>query len=63
MDFKCGNITKYLILEGLDVVGQTTLLVDVKVPSPSQLTNGVWLGCGIINIFNLVMTLTEIRFF
>ena len=30
-DIKRGNITHYLILEGMDAIGQVTLLVDGKI--------------------------------
>jgi hypothetical protein len=30
-DIKRGNITQYLILEGLDSIGQVTLLEDTKI--------------------------------
>jgi len=36
---------QYLIFEGLDAIGQMTLLTDAKVSSlRAQPTNGVWLG-------------------
>ena len=38
------NITHYLIFEGLDVVGEATLLTDADVSSMTQPTNVVGLG-------------------
>ena len=43
IDIKRGNITHYLILEGLDAIGQTTLLVDMKISSLVKPLNVVWL--------------------
>jgi hypothetical protein len=37
------NITQYLVFEGIDVVGQATLLVDEKIASLTEPSNGVWL--------------------
>ena len=42
-NFKWGNITLYLIFEGLDVIGHATLLTDVNVSLFAQPTDGVWL--------------------
>jgi hypothetical protein len=44
VNFEWGNITQYLIFEGLDVLGQATLLVEAMVSSLAQPSNGVWLG-------------------
>ena len=43
-NFKWGNITNYLIFEGLDIVGEAALLTDVDVSSMAQPTNAVGLG-------------------
>jgi hypothetical protein len=40
---KRGNITHYLILEGLDAIGQATLLADTKILSLVKLPDVVWL--------------------
>jgi hypothetical protein len=42
-DIKRGNITHYLILEGLDAIGQATLLADTKILSLVKPPNVVWL--------------------
>ena len=42
--FKWGNITHYLIFEGLDAIGEAALLIDVDLSSMAQLTNAVGLG-------------------
>jgi hypothetical protein len=39
--FKGGNITQYLILEGLDAVGKTKLLADPEVSSLVETPYGV----------------------
>jgi hypothetical protein len=45
-NFKGGNITQYLIFEGLDVIGQATLLADEKIAplavSSDRLSLLVW---------------------
>jgi hypothetical protein len=41
--FKGSDIKKYLILEGLDVVGQEALLSEVKISSLAEPSDGVWL--------------------
>jgi hypothetical protein len=41
--FKGGNIKKYLIFEGIDVVGQVKLLVDVDISPLEETPDGVWL--------------------
>ena len=43
-NFKWGNITHYLIFEGLNVVIEATFLTDVYVSSMAQPTNVVGLG-------------------
>jgi hypothetical protein len=42
-DIKRGNITHYLILEGLDAIGQATLLADMKISSLVKPPDVVWL--------------------
>ena len=42
-NFNERNITQYLVFEGIDVVGQATLLVDAKIASLEEPSNGVWL--------------------
>jgi hypothetical protein len=42
-DIKRGNITHYFILEGLDVIGQTTLLSDIEISSLVKPPDVVWL--------------------
>jgi hypothetical protein len=42
-NFKGSEITQYLIFEGLDVIGQATLLDDSKIASLEKPTDGVWL--------------------
>jgi hypothetical protein len=42
-NFNERNITQYLVFEGIDVVGQATLLVDAKIASLAEPSNGVWL--------------------
>jgi hypothetical protein len=42
-DIQWGNITQYLILEGLDVVGHATLLADMKISSLAKPPDVVWL--------------------
>jgi hypothetical protein len=32
-DIKRGNITHYLILEGMDAIGQATLMADIEISS------------------------------
>jgi hypothetical protein len=60
---KRGNITHYLILEGMDAIGHTTLLVDMKISSMVKLPNVYGFGCGVVENPNCLMTLTEMRFF
>jgi hypothetical protein len=47
-DIKKRNITHYLILEGMDAIGQATLLADVKISSLVKPHDVVWLQvwCG-----------------
>jgi hypothetical protein len=40
---KRGNITYYLILEGMDAIGQATLLDDKKISSLVKPPNVVWM--------------------
>jgi hypothetical protein len=40
---KRGNITHYRILEGLDAIGQTTLLADMKISSLVKPPDVVWM--------------------
>jgi hypothetical protein len=40
---KRGNITHYLILEELDAIGQTAMLVDTEISSLVNPTDVVWL--------------------
>jgi hypothetical protein len=42
-DIKRGNITHYLILEGLDAIGQATLLADMEISSMVKPPDVVWL--------------------
>jgi hypothetical protein len=42
-DIKRGNITHYLILEGLDSIGHATLLVDTEILSLVKPPDVVWL--------------------
>jgi hypothetical protein len=42
-DIKRGSITHYLIFEGLDVMGQATLLADTKISSLVKPLDVVWL--------------------
>jgi hypothetical protein len=42
-NFEWSNITQYLIYEGLDFIRQSTLLVDAKIASLVEPSNGVWL--------------------
>ena len=42
-DIKRGNITHYLILEGLDAIGQATLLVEIEITSLVNPPDVVWL--------------------
>jgi hypothetical protein len=42
-NFKGRNITQYLIFEGLDVVGKTTLLAETKIASLAEPSYGVGL--------------------
>jgi hypothetical protein len=37
-------ITEYLILEGIDALGQETLLVDAEILTLARPPNVVWLG-------------------
>jgi hypothetical protein len=41
--FKGRNITQYIVFEGLDVVGKTTLLADAEISSLAKPANGVGL--------------------
>jgi hypothetical protein len=41
--FKFMNITQYLILEGLDSIGQATLLVDTEISTLDEPLDVVWL--------------------
>jgi hypothetical protein len=43
IDIKRGNITHYLILEGLDDIGQATLLADKEILSLVNPPDVVWL--------------------
>jgi hypothetical protein len=42
-NIKRGNITHYLILEGMDAIGQATLLDDAKISSLVKPPDVVWL--------------------
>jgi hypothetical protein len=46
-NFKGGDITQYLIFEGLDVVGKETLLDDAEIDPSAEPSNGVqlWVRC------------------
>jgi hypothetical protein len=41
-NFQWGNITQYLILEGLDAVGHAKLLADTKISSLEKPLDVVW---------------------
>ena len=43
IDIKKGNITHYLIIEGLDAIEQATLLADTKISSLVNPLDVVWL--------------------
>jgi hypothetical protein len=43
IDIQWGNISQYLILEGLDVMGQEALLVDTKISFLVKPLDVVWL--------------------
>jgi hypothetical protein len=42
-DIKRGNITHYLILEGMDSIGHATLLADIEISSMVKPPDVVWL--------------------
>jgi hypothetical protein len=42
-DIERGNITHYLILEGMDGIGQETLLDDTEISSLEKTPDVVWL--------------------
>jgi hypothetical protein len=42
-NIKGGNITHYLILEGLEAIGQAPLPTDTKIVSPVKPPDVVWL--------------------
>jgi hypothetical protein len=42
-DINRGNITHHLILEGLDAIGQATLLADTKILSLAKPPDVVWM--------------------
>jgi hypothetical protein len=42
-NFNWGNITQYLILEGLDAIGQVTVLAEAKISSLVEPPDVVWL--------------------
>jgi hypothetical protein len=42
-NFKGGNITQYLIFEGLNAVVQETLLADAEIAPLVEPSDGVWL--------------------
>jgi hypothetical protein len=42
-NFKWGNFTQYLILEGLDAIRQVTFLVDVEISTLDEPLEIVWM--------------------
>jgi hypothetical protein len=46
-NFKGGDVTQYLIFEGLDAIGQATLLADVEISPLAEPSDGVqiWVWC------------------
>jgi hypothetical protein len=43
IDIKRGNISHYLILEGMDSIGQVTLLADMEISSLGKPPDVVWM--------------------
>jgi hypothetical protein len=43
IDIKRGHISHYLILEGMDAIGQVTLLADTEISSLVKPVDVVWL--------------------
>ena len=43
IDIKRGHISHYLILEGMDAIGQVTLLANTEISSLVKLVDVVWL--------------------
>jgi hypothetical protein len=43
IDIKMGHISHYLILEGMDAIGQVTLLADTEISSLVKPVDVVWL--------------------
>jgi hypothetical protein len=62
-DIKRGNITHYLILKGLDVIGQVALLVDMDIPSLVKPPMLYGCRCGVVDNPNYLATSVEMRLF
>jgi len=62
-DIRKRNITHYLILEGLDAMGQAVLLNDMEISSLVKPPDVVWFRCSVIDNPNCLMTSSDMRFF
>jgi hypothetical protein len=62
-DIKRGNITHYLILEGITTIGQGTLLADMEIASLVKPPNVVWMQVWFFDNPKYLTTLVDMRFF